>query len=139
MVIGLGMLYDFFLNAASLALSYKAFKANIELIIENGGTIEDGSSLNTQNTFGAVKAFQRITFWMVVVSSSTRIANIIIIVLLALTTISGSSREILLYIGRIYILGMVVESGLYLYMNRKKLFKRRRVISNSSSIRNQDA
>ena len=80
-----------------------------------------------------LKGFQRITLCMTVVSSTTKILNIIMMTIIGLGQFPTQQREFLMYISRVYVLGISIKTALYIYMNRKTFFKKARVENSTSS------
>lgn len=130
LAIGIGILYDLFLNAASLVYSYKAYKVNtIDFLRDSHNQTQRAM----RRTMVNIKGFQRITLWMTVVSSTTKILNIIVLAILGLRQFPVQQREFLMYLSRIYVLGISIKTALYIFMNRKTFFRKAGIQDPSSS------
>ena len=129
LAIGIGILYDLFLNVASLVYSYKAYTVNtIDLPVNH-----NQADRALRRTMTNLKGFQRITLCMTVISSTTKILNIIMMTIIGLGQFPTQQREFLMYISRVYVLGISIKTALYIYMNRKTFFKKARVENSTSS------
>ena len=129
LAIGIGILYDLFLNVASLVYSFKAYTAStIDLPVSHN---QAGRAM--RRTMINLKGFQRITLCMTVVSSTTKILNIIIMTIIGLGQFPTQQHEFLMYISRVYVLGISIKTALYIYMNHKTFFRKTRVENSTSS------
>ena len=112
------VLYEAVVNVVAIVYNYCSYRTNNKIDISEISDVQ-------RKSFKYINSSQRITMAMTALTVIPRLVNLIILTVVASVQLPSITRNILLYVGRIYVFGMVCKAILYIRLTYNSWTRRR--------------